>query len=528
MTTSKGRLFQIAKECKQYIPKQESKRKRVKVEGRHYDEGKAISLSYNLEMYHQSIYDAYRHQEPSAQLSFVDELQNESFYVEPFESSEVVQVGYEEVKEDDAILEKIVKNPDVQPEGKHVEIVEKDQTDQAEKQTADKGQTGPVETTRDYERDIDVSDKEALKTFEANREKTEGGAAKTPYELEDDEFANDIQAILQGKKVFDPNQKKAVGRQELSPAEKLKPSVEQQPKTQEEEAEVAMDPAKNEHKIFEKIAQSMRYANSYDLGSIAMEKKFDKMESEIEQDELKKINEKHTTKGNIEEAEVTAEKGAVPGEVEVKKEQKLTPAEVKYDPQKLLTPENGGRVLQPTELLSGDLVLITSKAEGNSLSDSPRCYAGLFVGGEFYMTGHDKVLRQKLLSDTLSESHAVVLRHQQSDDVTNKLEKPEVSGKTEPLVEVAHTPISIHRSVCEGLTESEKNKCQLFSGKVDIGTTSNDHFIISYPIIRHMEVAGLKFSESEIENITGETIIKATNNGQLQYAGHLQLKNQQL
>ncbi|WAC02654.1 hypothetical protein N7U66_02935 [Lacinutrix neustonica] len=55
--------------------------------------------------------------------------------------------------------------------------------------------------------------------------------------------------------------------------------------------ETIEDKLKNDHAIFDKIAQSMEMASSYDLGSIAMDKKFDFLEKETDKDFTKKIHE---------------------------------------------------------------------------------------------------------------------------------------------------------------------------------------------------------------------------------------------
>lgn len=79
-----------------------------------------------------------------------------------------------------------------------------------------------------------------------------------------DEFMADMQAILTGKKRFDPEEKKIQ-------AQNPQPSL--QTSTPEENQFTPLE-AKNEHAIFDKIAQSMRFANAYDLGSMDLEKRF--------------------------------------------------------------------------------------------------------------------------------------------------------------------------------------------------------------------------------------------------------------
>ncbi|TVM03482.1 MAG: hypothetical protein CV087_05020 [Candidatus Brocadia sp. WS118] len=82
----------------------------------------------------------------------------------------------------------------------------------------------------------------------------------------DDDFVADMKSILSGKKVFDPATKKAIGKDQIGP------SV---PRLGEEaSAERPVAAANNDQAIFDKIAQSMQYANAYNLGTVELENRF--------------------------------------------------------------------------------------------------------------------------------------------------------------------------------------------------------------------------------------------------------------
>lgn len=521
MTTPKGKLFQIAKDCNKYVSKTDIAKPKatVKVAGKHYDEGKSISLNYSLEMYNQTIYDAYRHSEPSAQLSFMDDLQSQAFYVEPFESEseETIQVGYEELTEDRDMLDKVVRID--QDESQEEEDDTTARSDYEQETTKSFSQTNGREKfeaaqVKDIASDSNEEEQETSSDISAEPSKE-----KADYELDDDEFANDIQAILQGKKVFDPNQKKAVNPGEASPAESLMPKN-SNPRSDTRLAgaeETAMDPSKNEHKIFEKIAKSMRYANSYDLGSIAMEKKFDQMENEIEEEEVKTIVSSGSGDSDIKDAEV------IPDAVSAAEKKKSTEPETGkiYDSNTLLTPENGGRWLKQDQLSSGDILLITNKSSGSSDMNAVRSYAGIYSNGEMLFADKDGLAARKKLTESLNpKSKITVLRASKSPSGTINLDA-DLPDKPELMIEVEYAPVSIHKSVCDDLQGHDRDQCALFKGKVDIGTSLNDRFFISETLIRIMESAGLKFIDETIEVKSSEQIIKAKHNGLLQYAGHL-------
>lgn len=91
---------------------------------------------------------------------------------------------------------------------------------------------------------------------------------------QDKKFEEDIKAILTGKKQFDKE------RVQKNPEEALK---------YKHHGQNMEDKLKNDHAIFDKIAQSMQMASSYDLGSIAMDKKFDTLEKETDKDFSKNI-----------------------------------------------------------------------------------------------------------------------------------------------------------------------------------------------------------------------------------------------
>jgi len=89
--------------------------------------------------------------------------------------------------------------------------------------------------------------------------------------MSEDDLFSDMQAILTGAKVFDPLTKKTVSKDQLGkPASKETPP----PRQQQPAADALSLPKSSEHAIFDKIAQSMQYANAYDLGSIDLENRF--------------------------------------------------------------------------------------------------------------------------------------------------------------------------------------------------------------------------------------------------------------
>ena len=87
---------------------------------------------------------------------------------------------------------------------------------------------------------------------------TQTGRVK-PGKPDEDEFVKDMEAILSGKMLYDPVSKT-----------KTKDAVSRAPQPAPEQPQ----PPANEQAIFDRIAQSMEYANKYDLGTLEIENRF--------------------------------------------------------------------------------------------------------------------------------------------------------------------------------------------------------------------------------------------------------------
>ena len=92
--------------------------------------------------------------------------------------------------------------------------------------------------------------------------------------VEEAELAADMEAILSGQKIFNPSTGQLADRQRLV-AEQT--SHEPEPPDTADPASAPPRPAAeapNEQAIFDRIAQSMQYANAYDLGTVELENRF--------------------------------------------------------------------------------------------------------------------------------------------------------------------------------------------------------------------------------------------------------------
>lgn len=85
-----------------------------------------------------------------------------------------------------------------------------------------------------------------------------GQQAASAQSVEEDELAADMQAILSGAKVYDPSSGRTVPRDQIGAAPPPPRPTD----------------APNEQAIFDRIAQSMSYANAYDLGTVEVDNRF--------------------------------------------------------------------------------------------------------------------------------------------------------------------------------------------------------------------------------------------------------------
>ena len=93
---------------------------------------------------------------------------------------------------------------------------------------------------------------------------------------ESEEFEADIRQILEGKKRYEASQRNGPGTTIEAPRTGPAAAPAAAPASAREEQ------PKDEHAIFEKIAQSMKLANAYDLGSVALNQRLDAFDREME------------------------------------------------------------------------------------------------------------------------------------------------------------------------------------------------------------------------------------------------------
>ncbi len=526
MGTQKGKLFELAKMYHTYQnqnvrnKKLKNKKKPVEVKGEHFDEGKSISLSYNFEMYPEVLYDSHQRHASVSQMSVFENVKSEAFYVEPFDE-DTVEIPYRETTDEDEKLEGIATG--FGGDGEEIESMEED----VEKMKEMEGKLDDVFKSDDESSAMEATDLGGMSHKKAEDTQTATGApAKDekikqevkPYNASDEEFARDLGAILKGQKVYDAEQKKSVGRHGSRAASAHREETGLPAKSSAYQDDM-MDPNKNEHMIFEKIAQSMTYANSYDLGSIALNEKFELMDEEIDKEEISKILRDKRSKaaddaGDPEgESSTTVNDSAESMGIE------------KYDSAGALDNNNGGRLIKENVLQNGDLILTSSSGAFDMIDGTlgSESIAGIYTGSNKLLTkGDGGALEEKALQPhTGNKGVMVALRHQSmsSEKASSIIEsltklRPGPEKQAENWLKINCPSISMHPDVCNSEDVSDKKKCNAYAGRIYLGTMGNDSFTCAESIINSFEKNKLGF----VPLLTKE------HNGSLKYLGHLKNK----
>ena len=179
--------------------------------------------------------------------------------------------------------------------------------------------------------------------------------------FEDDDFARDLQSILAGDAVYDPN-KKTVTSPSSSPQT---PSIPQPTTPQGQQTEQKQNP----HAIFDELAQKFSAAKTYDLGEVALEQRFDQFDEEADRTPPPLALEQMDILEDFERMELPQQQSK------------------KKDDKKLMHPKDpssGGGTISHDELQAGDIILSTTNdwisTTIRKLTDSPVSHSAVYIG----------------------------------------------------------------------------------------------------------------------------------------------------
>ncbi|MEM6697332.1 MAG: hypothetical protein AAF599_02980 [Bacteroidota bacterium] len=347
---------------------------------------------------------------------------------------------------------------------------------------------------------------------------------------EDDNFEADLKAILSGQKKYDQGQKKLISAQEEGGPRRAK----RRPPEEE--------PMKDEHAIFDKIAQSMQLAKTYDLGSINLEQRFDNFDKEMEEKEALLSKKKSS---------VVKQKSEQPQAIEAKslgvdttdflddldKMSGQTAYVGAFSNDIPLSPKTGGRSIGEDTLEIGDIILSTTndpEISGNirKVTRSEVSHAAIYVGnGNVIEAIESGVLERSLETAMADDSVTVAFRHQymtpeKAEIIRDFLtEKRKAKTGFDRYAVIRNLPIQMITSACAVLAPALRDKCRNFAGRIFLGTETNNEFYCSELVFAAFEAAGLQLANTSPHWTSAEDLVQLSYNGTLRYVGHLKTTN---
>jgi hypothetical protein len=333
--------------------------------------------------------------------------------------------------------------------------------------------------------------------------------------ISDDVLMSDIQSILNAGK--QPASSPTASSPQVSP-ETEHPSTPAAP--------AAQDPLpNNRQEIFDRIAESMARANAYDLGSIALQQRFDTFDRQMDA------------------LEAPAKTGAAPDlanpgpastaefvqDLDRMKQEALVDRAASEIP---LDPGVGGRSIGTDALDPGDIILSTTAAGISeairAVTDSPVSHSAIYIGDNQVVEAiGDGVILRSLDTALEDDSLAVAYRHR---DMT-----PEKAAKVVEFLKdqarqkrsydrwglVRAAPGQLARAICNHLPADARRRCLEGASRLRVGTDDKDAFYCSELVLEALSRAGLSLSNVEQSWSSPGQILDLHYNGLLDYVGHL-------
>ncbi len=369
--------------------------------------------------------------------------------------------------------------------------------------------------------------------------KQKESAASKPKNAEksakDEEFMADLKSILGGQKVYDPISKRMVNKADLVEQKSQVQQIARPPEKEEKELKPLAQ--KNEHEIFDKIAQSMRYANAYDLGSVKLEKRFNDFDALMDLKEKDKKKEKivkpDSNKTNFNrQPELSPAPASSQDFIEdlnsIVKERQST-AQSSSIP---LDPGVGGRSIGMDALQQGDIIISTTNDSDSKLirfvTGSEISHASVYVGNGMVIEAvPDGVLERSLETSLMDDTVAVAYRHvnmtpenaQRVTDFLRKARESKAKFDYWSLVRVA--PYQIINNFCSSLPADAQERCRQQARNFRTGTDMNNEFYCSELVFKALKAAGLSISDVEPSWSSPQDVVRLNHNGTLLYVGHL-------
>lgn len=343
---------------------------------------------------------------------------------------------------------------------------------------------------------------------------------------DNDDFLADMKSILSGIKTVDPKTKKVVDKSDLFMSES------------EESTDDFVKPLdqKSEHAIFDQIAKSMKYANTYDLGTTFIENRFDDFDRMNEfatkpiSSEKSTIS-KATTKYPEAEPSFSVSTSDFVEDLDTinRANGHLTSQPMTAIP---LDPGVGGRSIPVSTLDPGDILVSTTSANISryirQATRSEISHSAIYIGDNNIIESvEDGVLQRSVETAIADDTVVVAYRHvQMTPDkatiVVNYLKEQMRSGKKfdyNALVRIL--PAQLASAFCDSLTSVMRGPCHEVARTLRHGGDANDEFYCSELVFDAYRQANLSISDIEPSWSVPQDVMHLLHNGTLRYVGHL-------
>lgn len=339
--------------------------------------------------------------------------------------------------------------------------------------------------------------------------------------IPDDVLMSDIQSILNAH-----SQKPAEPRQNVPDGKNRAQNGVSQSQTAGQERQT-----KNEHAIFDRIAQSMEKARAYDLGSVELQQRFndfDHAADAAKTEQMRRPTSPTPSPSKVAEQTSTAD---FIQDLDRIKEKKGRAFEQEAIP---LDPGIGGRSIATEVLLPADIILSTTDTDLSknirAATGSPVSHAALYIGDNKIVEVIEEGVILRSLDTALKEdSLAVAYRHR---DLTPQKAEKVVDFVTQKAREkvpfdkwglIRTAPGQLVRAICNKLPEALRQDCLDRAKTLRVGTDDAGAFYCSELVLKALEAAGLSLSNIDPSWSSAGQILDLQLNELLEYVGHLKV-----
>ncbi len=487
-----------------------------------FDTGVSIFLEYRSETSLQEYEVAQSNETPFVEYEVVNVVPSEGI-----SKSASVDNYTIDLNENDFFIESFSeKITPTEPERCCEQCAEREPQQHVVSQTPNQPITLPAATPQARQQSAKTGNTEADKLLDALSAMT----SQSNDEI-DEAFLNDMKSILSGEKTYDKTESQSTAPQSY-----------QQQQAPPQPPPPATD-TPNEHAIFDRIAQNMKYANAYDFGTIELEQRFNDFDKWTDIEKSNPPQRVSQTKSKQVVVAPVEEKALELSSADFLQDLDLIASETKSSitEQSTLSSSNipldpgvGGRSIMASALQVGDIIIATSTDDRISrairgVTGSQVSHAAIYVGNGRIIHSTDSGVSEWNLDDLINTaSLAVAYRHR---DMTPARGTQVVQFLRNALANnrgfdywglLQAAPSQLLATYCDSMAGPLRDACLQGARSIRPGTDNNDQFYCSELVFTALRDAGLSISTVQPSYSSPQEVVRLSD-GILQYVGHLKV-----